>query len=108
MTIPMSEIDAGPLTAISPGEGRHLQAFGLDIAIVRTRAGAVYAVEGKCPHRGGPLADGLIGGTTLICPLHAWKFDLETGQALSGECGIKTYPVRVDDKGHVLLTIDKH
>ncbi len=62
-----------------------------------TRGGDVYAVQAECPHRGGPLADGLVGGTTLICPLHAWKFDLTTGQALFGDCGLKTYPVRVDD-----------
>ena len=60
---------------------------------------SVYAVQAECPHSGGPLADGLVGGTTLICPLHAWKFDLSTGEALFGDCGLKTYPVRVDESG---------
>ena len=47
------------------------------------------------------------GGTTLICPLHSWKFDLATGEALFGDCGIKTFPVRVDEAGRIILTIDK-
>jgi nitrite reductase (NADH) small subunit len=48
----------------------------------------------------------LLGGSTLICPLHAWKFDLSTGAALFGNCGIKTYPVRVDDSGHVVVSLE--
>ena len=64
-------------------------------------------MQAECPHRGGPLADGLVGGTTLICPLHAWKFDLTTGEALFGDCGIKTFPVRVDECGRIILTIGK-
>jgi len=60
-------------------------------------------LDSKIP--GGPLADGLIGGNTLVCPLHSWKFDLSTGEALSGDCGIKTYSVRVDEAGRILLTL---
>jgi nitrite reductase (NADH) small subunit len=103
----MAEIELAQLSAIPPGEGRNVIALGRKIAVFRTRAGAVFAVQAECPHRGGPLADGLIGGTTLICPLHSWKFDLATGEPLFGDCGIKTYPVRVDEAGRVMLTVDK-
>lgn len=51
------------------------------------------------------IADGLLGGTTLICPLHAWKFDLENGTAIMEECAIKTYEARVDRDGQVLIGI---
>lgn len=102
-----SELDLGQLSSIPPGEGRNVEAFGLKIAVFHTRAGAVFAVQAECPHRGGPLADGLVGGTTLICPLHAWKFDLATGNALFGDCGIKTFPVRVDESGRILITVDQ-
>jgi len=54
-------------------------------------------------HKRGPLADGLVGGETVICPLHGWKFDLKTGQALFGDCGLKTYPVSVDEAQNVVL-----
>jgi nitrite reductase (NADH) small subunit len=99
----MSEIRLGPLGIIPPGEGRVYSVDGEKIAVFRTRGGEIYAVQAECPHRGGPLADGLVGGSTLICPLHAWKFDLKTGQALFGECGLKTFPVSVDKAGQIIL-----
>ena len=103
----MAELDIGPLNAIPPGEGRNVEVLGRRIAIFHTRTGGVFAVQAECPHRGGPLADGLVGGTTLICPLHAWKFDLATGDALFGECGLKTFPVRIDTDGRIKLTVEK-
>ena len=93
----------GPLSDIPPGEGRVYSVSGRNIAVFRTRLGPVYAVQAECPHRGGPLADGLIGGTTLICPLHSWKFDLATGQALFGDCGVRTFPVRIDEGEQIVL-----
>jgi nitrite reductase (NADH) small subunit len=107
MTPAMAELEIGPLSMIPPGEGRNIQVLGERIAIFHTRAGAVFAVQAECPHRRGPLADGLVGGNTLICPLHSWKFDLTTGEALFGDCGIKTFPVRVNESGRVILTLDK-
>jgi nitrite reductase (NADH) small subunit len=99
------EVTIGPLSAIPAGEGRSYLAEGEKIAVFCTRSGGVFAVQAECPHRGGPLADGLVGGTTLVCPLHAWKFDLTTGDALMGDCGIMTFPVRVDEKGQIVVTV---
>lgn len=76
------------------------------MAVFRARTGRVFAVQAECPHRGGPLADGLLGGTTLICPLHAWKFDLASGEALNGECGLRTFPVRVDEMERIVLSLE--
>jgi nitrite reductase (NADH) small subunit len=103
MTQNMTEIKLGPAAGIPLGEGRVYSVNGEKIAVFRTRGGTVYAVQAECPHRGGPLADGLVGGTTLICPLHAWKFDLSTGQALFGDCGIRTFPVHIDNAGQIIL-----
>jgi nitrite reductase (NADH) small subunit len=99
----MTQIRLGPADTIPLGQGRVYAVNGENIAVFRTRAGAVYAVQAACPHKGGPLADGLVGGTTLICPLHGWKFDLSTGQALFGDCGLKTFPVHIDDADQVVL-----
>jgi nitrite reductase (NADH) small subunit len=99
----MPEIKLGPASSVPPGEGRVYSVEGEKIAVFRTRAGEVYAVQAECPHRGGPLADGLLGGTTLICPLHAWKFDLKTGQALFADCGLKTFCVTVDPSDTIVL-----
>ena len=93
----------GPVSNVPPGEGRVYLVDGEKIAVFHTRGGEVYAVQAECPHRGGPLADGLLGGATLICPLHAWKFDLKTGEALFGDCGLKTFPVCVDASGQMIL-----
>lgn len=103
----MLEMKLCPLNEIPPGEGRNFSALGEKIAVFHTRAGAVFAVQAACPHRGGPLADGLVGGTTLICPLHAWKFDLTNGTPLMGECALKTFPARVDDSGYILLGVEE-
>jgi nitrite reductase (NADH) small subunit len=99
----MTEIRLAPASDIPPGEGRVFLVEGEKIAVFRTRGGEVYAVQAECPHRGGPLADGLLGGSTLICPLHGWKFDLKTGHALFGECGLKTFSIRLNEAQQLVL-----
>jgi nitrite reductase (NADH) small subunit len=99
------EIILGPLSDIPPGEGRNFEAAGERVAVFHTRSGEVFAVQAACPHKGGPLADGLVGGTTVICPLHAWKFDLKTGEPIMATCGIKTYPARLNENNQVVLTL---
>lgn len=106
MAAPTTEYMLGPLAQIPPGEGRVFDIDGRSVAIFRTRGGAVYATQAACPHRGGPLADGLLGGSTLVCPLHGWKFDLATGAPVLGECGIATYAVRLTEAGEIALTLE--
>ncbi|MGE4094608.1 MAG: Rieske (2Fe-2S) protein [Candidatus Binatia bacterium] len=62
----------------------------------------LLATDNHCPHRQGPLADGLVGGGKVVCPLHAWKFDLATGRCLGETATIRTYPVR-EVNGHIIL-----
>ena len=78
-------------------EGREVEIAGRKIAIFHLPEG-FFAVVGECPHRGGPLADGMVSGTAIVCPLHGRKFDLVTGQMLAepSTC-VKTFPVRVAD-----------
>lgn len=80
-------------------QGRVVDFAHLQIAIFNL-GDRFMAVESRCPHRGGPLADGIVSGTTVACPLHAWKFDLVTGSAInhmeSGAC-LRTFPVRVEE-----------
>ena len=64
---------------IPVGEGRTFIVGGQPIAIFQTHDGGIYATQPQCPHKHGPLADGLLGGTTLMCPLHDRTFDLKTG-----------------------------
>lgn len=99
------EMIVAPLSAIPAGEGRCFDVAGERIAIFNTRQGGVFAVQANCPHKGAPLSDGLVGGSTIICPLHSWKFDLTTGAAQMGDCGLKTFPARLDEQGRVLVKV---
>jgi nitrite reductase (NADH) small subunit len=99
-----------PIAAIPPGEGRTFQVGAERIAVFHARDGRVFATQAECPHRSGPLSDGLMGGHVVICPLHAWKFDLRTGERVSGAgegaCELKTYPVRVDPEGRIVVAVE--
>jgi nitrite reductase (NADH) small subunit len=100
-----AEVMVGLVEAIPAGEGRNFEVSGERVAVFHTRTGQVFATQAECPHKGGPLADGLLGGTTLVCPLHAWKFELGSGEPLLGACAIKTYPTRLDESGRVFVTV---
>lgn len=84
-------------------EGRAVQVGNREIAIFNL-GDRFLAVDNRCPHRGGPLADGIVSGTTVVCPLHAWKLSLETGKGVVGAsvsgC-IETFDTRVE--GDVVL-----
>jgi len=68
------------------------------IAVFRTVEDRVLAIEDHCPHKGGPLSQGIVHGTSVTCPLHNWVISLETGKALGADKGaVKTLAVRVDD-----------
>jgi nitrite reductase (NADH) small subunit len=99
------KVTLGPFSLIPPGEGRNFEFAGMHIAVFRTRAGELFATQANCPHKNGPLADGLVGGSTLICPLHAWKFDLKTGGLLDGSCALKTYQVELSDQEQIIVTL---
>jgi nitrite reductase (NADH) small subunit len=99
-------VTIGSIEAIPQGEGRSFVVGPHKIAVFRGRDGRFFATQAECPHRGGPLADGLLGGTTLVCPLHEWSFDLLSGMALTGNCGIRTYPVTVRSDGTIVLEME--
>jgi nitrite reductase (NADH) small subunit len=98
------QILIGNVDQIPKGEARTFDVNGLHIAVYHTHSGEVFATQPDCPHRGGPLADGLIGGTTVICPLHDRSFDLRTGKNLSGDCtDLRTYPVILRQDGGIVM-----
>ena len=94
----------GSVSQIPKGEGRNFEIDGHRLAVFRTQDDEIFAIQAECPHRAGPLADGLIGGTTLICPLHDWSFDLRTGEGK--ECRIQTYPVRAAPDGTIIVVLE--
>jgi len=99
-------VTIGPVSAIPPGMGRAYEIGDHHIAVFRTRGGQVYATAQRCPHRGGPLADGMLVGGQVVCPLHAFRFDLHTGECeQSYVCPVRIYPVEVTPEGFVRVGI---
>jgi nitrite reductase (NADH) small subunit len=67
------------------------------IAVFRTGDDQIFATEDRCPHKGGPLSQGIVHGTSVTCPLHNWVISLETGQALGADQGaVRTIQVKVE------------
>jgi nitrite reductase (NADH) small subunit len=76
-----------------------------DISVFRNDADEVFALHDRCPHRGGPLSQGIVHGRSVTCPLHNWKIDLASGEAIAPDVGCaRTFLVKVVD-GVVLVAI---
>lgn len=87
-------------------EGRCVRVNGREIAIFNL--GDRFAtIDNACPHQGGPLCDGIVAGTTVVCPLHGWRFDLNSGLATraSSPACVTVFPTKVDD-GIILVDLD--
>ena len=95
----------GPADEIPLGEGRAYSVGDRTIAVFRLRDGSLRAVSAICPHRGGPLADGLLDRRVVMCPLHQHTFDLTTGCSTTGQPPLTVYPVRVDDDNQLVLEV---
>lgn len=77
----------------------------MNVAVFRTRDDQVFALKDACPHRQGPLSQGIVSGTTVTCPLHNWKIDLGSGEALGPDEGCtNTFSTKIED-GKVFLSI---
>ena len=93
----------GPIDQIPVGEGRAFAVGGAQIAVFRLRGGAVHAVSAVCPHKGGPIADGQIDGSIVLCPLHMNAFELSTGCSTTGQPPLAKWKVEVDLQGQIIL-----
>ena len=80
------------------------------VAVFRTATDDVFAIADRCPHKGGPLSQGIVHGKAVTCPLHNWRICLESG-GIARPCDseaapVRTFPVKVED-GIVLLALDE-
>ena len=94
----MSWVDIGSVEDI-PVRGARVVKTALGcVAVFRTSENEVFATSDRCPHKNGPLSEGIVHDQKVTCPLHNWVFDLETGQAQGADEGqVATYAARVDD-----------
>jgi len=89
-------------------EGRAVKVGNREIAIFNL-GDRFLALENRCPHKGGPLADGIVSGAMVVCPLHAWKMSLETGKGVNGPSAsscVETFRTRMEG-GIVLLQAER-
>ena len=99
----MSMIDIAALDDIPPQGARVVRTPHGCVAVFRTADDRVFALDDRCPHKGGPLSEGIVHGTSVTCPLHNWVFDMNTGSAQGADQGtVRTYPIRVQ-QGRVLI-----
>jgi nitrite reductase (NADH) small subunit len=96
-------IEVGQLEDIPRLGARVVPTAQGDIALFRTVDDRVFALRDRCPHKGGPLSQGIVFGRRVACPLHNWLIELETGQAVAPDEGCaEGFPVRLE-AGRVLL-----
>lgn len=87
-------------------QGRSVR-IGPYVVAIFNLGGAFRAVENCCPHRNGPLADGIVAGNDVVCPLHSWRFSLDSGDACtpqSGSACVRTFETKVVD-GVVMVSL---
>jgi nitrite reductase (NADH) small subunit len=99
----MSWVDIGALEDIPAQGARVVKTAQGCVAVFRTQDDQVFALDDRCPHKGGPLSEGIVHGHSVACPLHNWVFDMSSGAAQGADEGqVNTYPARIEN-GRVLL-----
>jgi nitrite reductase (NADH) small subunit len=96
-------VDIGPLDAVPILGARIVKSAAGCVAVFRTAINEAFAIDDRCPHRGGPLSQGIVHGKTVTCPLHNWIISLETGAAQGADTGqVNTIALRIE-AGRILL-----
>ena len=86
-------IDVGAVTDIPFRGARRVPTPKGDVAVFRTGDGRVFALKDSCPHKQGPLSQGIVHGHAVTCPLHSWNIDLATGEPMGADAGKGCTPV---------------
>ncbi len=104
MKISNDWLDIGTLGDIPRRAARVVKTARGDIAIFRTMDDQIFALDDKCPHKGGPLSQGIVQGESVTCPLHNWVISLRTGEAQGADQGCtRTIAVKLQE-GRILLS----
>ena len=96
-------VEVGPLSDIPPQGARVVKTPSGCIAVFRTATDKVFALNDRCPHKGGPLSEGIVHGDRVTCPLHNWVFDMNSGEAQGADTGIVRTFAAKDEAGRVFL-----
>jgi nitrite reductase (NADH) small subunit len=104
----MTWVAIGSISDIPPRGARCVDTPGGKVAVFRTADDRIFAVDDRCPHKGGPLSQGIVHGAAVTCPLHNWIISLETGKAQGADKGcVRTIPIKVEGDT-VLIALEAH
>jgi nitrite reductase (NADH) small subunit len=102
----MNWIAIGNISDIPLRGARCVNTPGGKIAVFRTADDRIFAIDDHCPHKGGPLSQGIVHGAAVTCPLHNWVISLETGKALGADQGcVRTIPIKREGDT-ILIALD--
>lgn len=96
----MAFVQVCNVSDVQLGKGMSAEANGIQIALFNI-GGKFYAIQGTCPHRGGPLGEGDVQDETVTCPLHGWQFNVTNG---NGMAKVQTFPTKIEN-GKVFVNI---
>lgn len=103
----MAWVDIGALDDIPRQGARIVKTKRGCIAVFRTAGDEVFALDDRCPHKGGPLSQGIVHDKSVTCPLHNWVISLDTGVALGADKGrVRTHRLKVEG-ARILIVIDE-
>ena len=88
-------VKAAKKSDIQAGASKVVDVGGQKVAVFNA-AGGFYAISNNCAHRGGPLGEGDLDGTTVTCPWHGWSYNVTTGAATQQAASVKSYPVKIE------------
>ena len=96
-------IEVGKIEDIPKLGARVIKSGSGDIAVFRTTADEIFALRDQCPHKGGPLSQGIVHGRRVTCPLHTWVIELVDGQAVAPDQGCSGFYATRVEQGVVFI-----
>ncbi len=102
---PENFVDVGSVNDVPLRGSRVVHTPSGDVAIFKAADGAIFALRDRCPHKHGPLSQGIVHGRSVSCPLHNWNIDLQSGEAQGADQGCtKAFSIRIASE-RILLDI---
>lgn len=100
--------DVGGVDEISNQSARRIETKKFPVGVFKTNDGEIFAIIDECPHKKGPLTEGIVHGKAVACPLHNWSISLETGEAMGADAGkgcTHTIPLKIEN-GRIFLGLE--